>query len=105
MEEMKSEMFCFQCEQTSGGTGCKLRAGVCGKSHECATMQDLLLELLKEWAAKRPAPEPGLMADALFATVTNVDFDTEKIAELCRRVAAKIHPAAAGAGRGCREAG
>lgn len=90
MEEMKSEMFCFQCEQTSGGTGCKLRAGVCGKSHECATMQDLLLELLKEWAAKRPAPEPGLMADALFATVTNVDFDTEKIAELCRRVAAKI---------------
>ena len=41
MEEMKSEMFCFQCEQTSGGTGCKLRAGVCGKSHECATMQDI----------------------------------------------------------------
>ncbi|RLI01224.1 hypothetical protein DRO31_06995, partial [Candidatus Bathyarchaeota archaeon] len=35
-------MFCYQCEQTAGGTGCT-RFGVCGKSPEVAALQDLLL--------------------------------------------------------------
>lgn len=39
---MDSKMFCFQCEQTAGGTGCQGCAGVCGKSYEVAGLQDQL---------------------------------------------------------------
>lgn len=82
-----SEMFCFQCEQTAFGTGCTER-GVCGKMPDCACLQDLLLALLKEAAAK--GADPVLLADGLFTTVTNVNFDPEKVAEVARKVAAAI---------------
>ncbi|HPB33125.1 MAG TPA: hypothetical protein PLB62_16870, partial [Candidatus Sumerlaeota bacterium] len=39
-------MFCYQCEQTAGGTGCT-RQGVCGKDAETATLQDLLIYATK----------------------------------------------------------
>ncbi|MGA2865733.1 MAG: hypothetical protein ABSF95_14770 [Verrucomicrobiota bacterium] len=39
-------MFCFQCEQTSKGTGCN-EIGVCGKDEETASLQDLLLHATK----------------------------------------------------------
>ena len=39
-------MFCYQCEQTSQGTGCRT-VGVCGKTPEVAVLQDLLVELTK----------------------------------------------------------
>jgi hydroxylamine reductase len=39
-------MFCYQCEQTARGTGCT-QAGVCGKSDEVATLQDLLVHATK----------------------------------------------------------
>jgi len=81
------EMFCFQCEQTACGTGCTAR-GVCGKTSDCANLQDLLLELLKEAAAKDA--DPAMLADGLFTTITNVNFDPEKVAEAVRRVAAAI---------------
>lgn len=81
------KMFCFQCEQTAFGTGCTER-GVCGKQPDCAGLQDLLLGLLKEAAAK--GADPALLADGLFTTVTNVNFDPEKVAEAARRVAAAI---------------
>ncbi len=89
------EMFCFQCEGTAGGTGCTgMTRGVCGKSAETALFQDLLIRLVKELA--RQQVEHGyssgscdrLAADALFATVTNVNFDPGRIEELCRKVAA-----------------
>ena len=35
-------MFCYQCEQTAGGTGCT-NFGVCGKDPETAALQDLLI--------------------------------------------------------------
>ena len=54
------KMFCFQCEQTAFGTGCTER-GVCGKQPDCAGLQDLLLGLLKEAAAK--GADPALLAD------------------------------------------
>lgn len=38
---MTTNMFCFQCEQTAGGTGCT-RNGVCGKTAETANLQDRL---------------------------------------------------------------
>ena len=56
------KMFCFQCEQTAFGTGCTER-GVCGKQPDCAGLQDLLLGLLKEAAAK--GADPALLADGL----------------------------------------
>ena len=39
-------MFCFQCEQTSNGTGCTA-TGVCGKDPEAAALQDLIVHALK----------------------------------------------------------
>ena len=35
-------MFCFQCEQTGGGTGCT-KVGVCGKKPELAHKHDELI--------------------------------------------------------------
>ena len=40
-----TEMFCFQCEQTAGGTGCT-KIGVCGKKPEVADKQDQLVSAL-----------------------------------------------------------
>ena len=39
-------MFCYQCEQTSKGTGCQ-QIGVCGKEPETAALQDLLVHATK----------------------------------------------------------
>ena len=43
------DMFCFQCQQTAGGTGC-VRTGVCGKQPHTAQLQDALIcELIPAW--------------------------------------------------------
>ncbi len=92
-------MFCYQCEQTSRGTGCT-SVGACGKDPETATLQDLLVEGVKALAARlaplasgsRPAQAAALIEDALFATVTNVSFDPERIAVLIREVASLAGP-------------
>jgi hydroxylamine reductase len=85
-------MFCNQCEQTSGGTGCT-RVGVCGKTPEAAALQDLIIHQLKGIASIAMAGyEAGVSdrtaqiftAEALFSTVTNVDFDPEHLAEVIR---------------------
>lgn len=69
-------MFCFQCQETSGGQGCS-RVGVCGKTAEVADLQDLLIAELKKIALTRPVDrEIGrFLVKALFATITNADFD------------------------------
>ncbi|MFH0984059.1 MAG: hydroxylamine reductase [Candidatus Omnitrophota bacterium] len=91
-------MFCFQCEQTAKGKGCDVQ-GVCGKSPEVATLQDLLIHAAKGIAIYADmAREIGVkdkqtdlfVIEALFATVTNVDFDVERLKEtLGRAYAAK----------------
>ena len=43
-------MFCYQCEQTAGGTGCT-KYGVCGKDPDIQSLQDTLLFGLKGIAA------------------------------------------------------
>jgi len=89
-------MFCYQCEQTAQGTGCTLQ-GVCGKDPETAALQDLLIHIAEDvsrhahrarqlGAAHRPADL--FVVEALFATVTNVDFDPRRVSELIRRGAA-----------------
>lgn len=80
-------MFCYQCEQTSKGTGC-IDFGVCGKSEEAAALQDLLLHATKGIAqyahraralgATDPVVDRFLLR-ALFLTVTNVNFDCDAL--------------------------
>lgn len=75
-------MFCFQCEQTAGGTGCTV-SGVCGKSPVAADLQDMIVQGVKKIGffcqELREGGKPNreaerLMMELLFATVTNVNF-------------------------------
>ncbi|MGE5372907.1 MAG: hydroxylamine reductase [Solirubrobacterales bacterium] len=85
-------MFCNQCEQTSKGTGCT-SAGVCGKKPETAALQDVLSYTLRELAPlARAAREKGqgdtkldhFVLEALFMTLTNVNFDDTVIDRFIR---------------------
>lgn len=88
----EQKMFCFQCEQTAGCSG---NAGVCGKSADAARLQDELTGALIGLArATDNAPDVNdgtwrLMIEGLFATVTNVSFDTAAIRALLDRVHAE----------------
>jgi hydroxylamine reductase len=83
-------MFCYQCEQTSKGEGCQT-LGVCGKDETTATLQDLLIHVIKgvamyaHRAAKLGASDPEIDAftiKAIFSTLTNVNFDPDRLVEL-----------------------
>jgi len=80
-------MYCYQCEQTAKGTGCTV-IGVCGKDPATAALQDLLVYATKgismyaHRAGQLGASDRAIDAavlDALFATVTNVDFDPQRL--------------------------
>ena len=81
-------MFCFQCQETAKGTGCTIQ-GVCGKKAETSRWQDLLLGVARGVAAISDAlrsagiktnQEVGdYIVDALFATITNANFDDQAI--------------------------
>ena len=70
------DMFCFQCQQTAGGTGC-VRTGVCGKQPHTAQLQDALIcELIRlaqaaQAASRRTEESDRLLIDGLFTTLTN----------------------------------
>lgn len=73
-------MFCFQCEQTAQGKGCTGKMGVCGKERSTANLQDKLTGALVALARAADGNKPTqsthkAMLEALFTTVTNVDFD------------------------------
>ena len=83
-------MFCYQCEQTAGGTGCT-KVGVCGKNEDVAALQDTLIFGLKGIAAyAHHARELGardeqvdkFVHDALFSTLTNVNFNLSRHIEM-----------------------
>ena len=84
----ENKMFCFQCQETAKGTGCTIQ-GVCGKKAETSRWQDLLLSVVRGVAtitnALRNAgvetdQEVGdYLVDALFATITNANFDDQAI--------------------------
>jgi hydroxylamine reductase len=91
----QNQMFCYQCEQTAKGSGCTV-VGVCGKTAEVATLQDLLVYKLRELSQlKLQAEKAGIKdektsvftAEALFATLTNVNFDPQAIAKYIRKTA------------------
>jgi hydroxylamine reductase len=90
------EMFCYQCEQAAGGTGCT-KMGVCGKTPEVAAIQDLIVWGLKgmafwaDQARQKGAIDRAIdvfMIEALFSTVTNVDFDPENLTKVAGQVSA-----------------
>lgn len=85
-----SEMFCFQCEQTSKGKGC-VKVGICGKQPEVALKQDELTAALIKLARAAQGQKPSTFADilmmqGLFTTVTNVNFDEDRLAELTQKI-------------------
>ena len=86
-------MFCNQCEQTAKGQGCTIQ-GVCGKVGDVADTQDLLVQALRSLALTAlKARAKGIvdaatdqhMARALFATLTNVNFDQPALEAMVRQ--------------------
>jgi len=84
-------MFCNQCEQTVGGIGCTTSVGVCGKNPDVQSLQETLLYGLKGMAAyanharrlgKTDESISAFIEEALFATMTNVNFDLDSLFEL-----------------------
>ena len=92
---MAYKMFCYQCQETSGCSGCT-QGGVCGKTARTANLQDLLVYASKGLAAVlylsgengegtgrvSLKEDSRLLRDNLFATITNANFDDEKL--ICR---------------------
>jgi hydroxylamine reductase len=94
-------MFCYQCEQAAQHTGCTAM-GVCGKNPETAALQDLLLYALKgiaifaDGAAQgggRSAELDRFGLEALFTTVTNVNFDPARIQEQLHEASTRLEQA------------
>lgn len=87
---MDYQMFCYQCQETAGCSGCT-RAGVCGKTADVANMQDLLVYVTKGLSAvttqlrrEGKTIEPSVnhrVTLNLFITITNANFDKEMIAK------------------------
>ncbi|MDR0470934.1 MAG: hydroxylamine reductase, partial [Nitrososphaerota archaeon] len=86
----QNQMFCYQCEQTAKGTGCTV-SGVCGKTAEVANLQDLLVYKLRELSQlilqtqKSDETIDVFIAEALFTTLTNVNFDPQTIIDYIRK--------------------
>jgi len=84
-------MFCNQCEQTAHGTGCERSPGVCGKTEDIQSLQEMLLFGVKGMCAyahharrlgKVDEEVDAFVEEALFATMTNVNFDLDSHLEL-----------------------
>lgn len=86
MHMKMDQMFCYQCQETAGCTGCT-KVGVCGKSPELANMQDLLIYVTKGLSeiTTRLRSEGKTISKALnhyitlnlFTTITNANFDDD----------------------------
>jgi hydroxylamine reductase len=107
-------MFCYQCEQAAQGIGCTVK-GVCGKDPQTAALQDLLLhaaEGISQYAHRarqlgaKDREVDVFVVEALFTTVTNVNFDPQRLqgllckaAELRNKARALYETAAIKAGK------
>ena len=96
MDKKENKMFCFQCQETAGCSGCTV-SGVCGKKPDVAAMQDLLVYVTRGISAvttalrregKEMSPQVNhLITLNLFTTITNANFDKESIAARIREEA------------------
>ncbi len=90
MGNKENKMFCFQCQETAGCSGCTV-SGVCGKKPDVAAMQDLLVYVTKGFSAvttklrsERKEIEDyvnEMIIVNLFTTITNANFDKDSIIE------------------------
>ncbi|HPF38996.1 MAG TPA: hydroxylamine reductase [Phycisphaerae bacterium] len=101
---MPLQFLCVQCEQTAHGTGCNINGnpGVCGKDRDVQSLQEILLYGVKGMAAyahharrlgKTDEYVSSFIEEALFSTVTNVNFDVDSLLELvleCGRVNLRV---------------
>jgi hydroxylamine reductase len=94
--ERRNNMFCNQCEQTAKGQGCT-QIGVCGKQPDVAALQDLLiyavkgLSIVAQEGRKVGVVDPEVnpfTCEAVFSTLTNVDFDSIRFDALIRKAVA-----------------
>ena len=86
-------MFCYQCQETARNIGCDFH-GMCGKDPQLAALQDYLLYALKGLSilnlyarahgVTTDAPTDLFVAEGLFATLTNVNFDPQRLCDLIR---------------------
>jgi len=88
-------MFCYQCEQTAKGSGCTTM-GVCGKEPQAAALQDVVVHVAKglgKYAHRLrqfgvvDREADVFIIEALFATVTNVNFDADRLEQIIRDAA------------------
>ncbi len=91
-------MFCNQCEQAQNTVGCSSNVGVCGKSADVQSLQELILYGLKGMAAyahharrlgKSDENVSAFIEEALFSTMTNVNFDIPALLEIALEVGRK----------------
>ena len=83
-------MFCYQCEQASKGSGCVL-VSTCGKEPDTAREQDILtceMVGLAMAAQEKDNAVVDALVEGLFVTVTNVNFDSAKVAEFSGKIKA-----------------
>ena len=88
---MDKNMFCFQCEQTIGCSGCTGNSGVCGKTADTAKLQDELTGALiglaravdSTTAVSKKTSQ--VIIEGLFTTVTNVNFDNASIESMIQK--------------------
>ena len=89
---MENKMFCYQCEQTAGCSGCRGNAGVCGKKADTAQLQDELTGALIglaraiEGTAVPTQTTYQTIVEGLFTTITNVSFDNDAINDMINKV-------------------
>lgn len=91
---MENKMFCYQCQETAGCTGCKI-VGVCGKTPDVAYLQDLLIYItkgiseilvrLREEGKEELREIDILVIENLFTTITNVNFNSEDLKDKIER--------------------
>ena len=92
---MDKNMFCFQCEQTIGCSGCTGNSGVCGKTADTAKLQDELTGALIGLARAVDSTTnvskktSQVIIEGLFTTVTNVNFDNASIENMIQKVRAE----------------
>lgn len=93
MTEAAYNLHCDQCEQTARGEYCEIngKTGVCGKDTDVESLQKMLLYGLKGMAAyahharrlgKSDESVSAFIEEALFATMTNVNFDVPTLLEM-----------------------
>lgn len=100
-----SDMLCMQCQQTEHNTGCTT-VGVCSKTPETANLQDLLinqLQRLSYYAVRSKLSDAetqnigSFISNSLFSTMTNVNFDPERMKEEIVQTLLRTEKLAAGA--------